>query len=129
MKRFLILVLAALGLSTVSFADNSSTKVTTSFSNSFIHKMNNKTTFEGIADFLDMSYHQKDVMRYIFSEAQKVMTKESEKGASVKEAAEKAIYFNLGNARQVLSRGQYLKFVGLINLTVYNENNDQLLYE
>lgn len=129
MKRLLVLALAAFGFGAATFAGNSNATTTASSSNSFIYRMNDATTFNGIANFLKMSYQQKDIMQYVFSEAEKVMREATEKGASAKEAVEKAIYFNLGNAREVLSREQYIKFVGLINLTVYNDNNGELFSE
>ena len=117
MKRLVILLVAVLGFGATTFAGNNNSEA---FSNSFIYKMNEAKTFDKIASFLQVGFEQKDALEYVFGEATKVMDKAAKNGASVDEATEKAVYFNLGNAKQILSRDQYIKFVGLINLTMIN---------
>lgn len=123
MKRLFLTVVAALSLGTATFAGNNNTSA------SFISKMNEEKTFDGIASYLGVNFDQRDALQYIFNEAERRMANATKNGASVEEATQKAIYFNLGNARQVLSRDQYLKFVGIVNLTINNEKNYGLFAE
>jgi hypothetical protein len=118
MKRLVVLVLAVFGFGAATFAGNNSS------STSFIHKMNNEKTFDGIASFIGADFDQRDVLHNIFTEAERRLEKATKNGVSVEDATNKAIYFNLGNARQILSKSQYLRLVGLVNLTIYNDKID-----
>jgi hypothetical protein len=123
MKRLFLTVVAALSLGTATFAGNNSS------SNSFISKMNESKTLDGIASYLGASFDQKDALQYIFSEAERRMENATKNGVSLEDATQKAIYFNLGNAKQVLSRDQYVKFVGIVNLTINNQRSYELFAE
>ncbi|WP_321424347.1 hypothetical protein [uncultured Bacteroides sp.] len=120
MKKLLVLVLAVLGFSTATFAGSPS---------SFIYKLNEGKTFSRVSSFLSADPEQRETLQFIFGEAEKRIEKEIAKGASYDEAVNKAIYFNLANARVILSKDQYHKFVCLINLSINNENSSELYAE
>ncbi len=118
MKRLLVLVLAVFGFGATIFAENNSS------SNNFIYKMSQGKTFDGIVSYVGANFEQRDILHDIFTEAQRRLDKATKDGASIEDATNKAIYFNLGNSRQILLKDQYLKLVALINLTIYNDNMD-----
>ena len=123
MKRLLVLALVVFGFGAATFAGNNSS------TGSFISKMNNERTFDGIASYLGVNFDQKDVLHYIFTEAERRMELSTRKGVSAEDAAQKAIYFNLGNAKRVLSNDQYVKLVCIVNLTINNERDYELFAE
>jgi hypothetical protein len=123
MKRLFLTVVVALSLGTATFAGNNNS------SSNFISKMNEEKTFNGIASYLDADFEQRDALQYIFSEAERRMEHATKNGVSAGDATQKAIYFNLGNAKQVLSRDQYIKLVGILNLTINNQMNYELFAE
>lgn len=121
MKRLLILVVAVVSFGATTFASNPS--------GSFVYKLNDEKTFNRVASYLGVGFEQKDDLYYVFNEGEKRISRATEKGATLEEAIQKAIYFNLANARVILSRDQYIKFVSLINLTINNEKKDELFAE
>lgn len=110
MKRLLILVVAVLGLSASSYAQNDY---------DVLWVLNNKSTFESVAEYVNATSNQKEYMRAIFYDSTEKL-----KSALIdndKEAAEKALLFNLANVRSVLSEKQYRKYLTILNTTI----NDQ----
>lgn len=120
MKKLFVLVVAVLGFTSATFAESPS---------SFIYKLNDTKTFNKVSSFLSADSEQRENLQFVFGEAEKKIEKEMAKGASYDEAVNKAIYFNLANARVILSKDQYHKFVCLINLSINNENSSELYAE
>jgi len=120
MKKLLVLVLAVFGFATATFAGSPS---------SFIYKLNNEKTFNRVASYLSVKSEQKDGLQFVFNEAEKRMERATAKGVTLEEATEKALYFNLANAKVILSGDQYFKFVCLLNLSINNEKERELLAE
>ncbi|MFR9165924.1 MAG: hypothetical protein ACLVKO_06805 [Dysgonomonas sp.] len=60
---------------------------------------------------------------------QKRFRKEVAKGSDVSVAEQKALQFNLANARVVLSPEQYRKYVTVLNITINNDAQASLLAE
>lgn len=118
MKKLLVLALAVFGFGTAVFAQSPC---------SFIYKLNDEKTFEKLSHFLLVDSEQRESLQFVFSEAEKKLEKETANGAVLGEAINKAIYFNLANAKAVLSEEQYRKFVSIINLSINNENERELL--
>jgi hypothetical protein len=90
MKRLLILVVAVLGLGASSYAQNDY---------DVLWVLNNKSTFETVAEYVNATSNQKEYMRAIFYDSTEKL-----KSALIdndKEAAEKALFFNLANVRSV----------------------------
>ncbi|WP_321517955.1 hypothetical protein [uncultured Bacteroides sp.] len=120
MKKLLVLVLAVFGFGTASFAQSQS---------SFIYKLNDEKTFDKLSSFLHVDLEQREGLQFVFTEAEKRLEKEAAEGATMGEAINKAIYFNLANAKVILSKDQYRKFACLINLSIINENERELFAE
>ncbi|MDD3080323.1 MAG: hypothetical protein PHH37_14650 [Paludibacter sp.] len=86
------------------------------------YKLNNEKTFKSLSRYLDVTDEQADQLKYVF-----VLTEKKLKNALNAEnevAAEKAMYFNLGNAKYILSEDQYKKYLTAINLSVYVNNSE-----
>jgi len=119
MKKIVLLVLFAVAVYTNSFAlELNDYKV--------FCKLNNEVTLNSLSRYLNVSDEQRDQLRYLFE-----LTESKVKSAIYKtdeEAAEKALYFNLGNAKYILSEEQYKKYLVVLNLTVFG-NEEVLLAE
>ena len=103
----------------------------TAFANSFalelneykvFYKLNNEKTFNSLTRYLDVESEQKEQLKYVFSLTEKKMKNAIENENEV--AAEKAMWFNLANAKSILSEEQYKKYLIAINLSVYVDNGE-----
>ncbi|OIP84185.1 MAG: hypothetical protein AUK44_03345 [Porphyromonadaceae bacterium CG2_30_38_12] len=86
-------------------------------------KLNNETTLRSLVRYLGADEDQKEQLRYLFELTDYKVSKAVSKEDEV--AAESALYFNLGNAKLVLSELQYKKYLVVLNLTV--NGNDEIL--
>jgi len=115
MKKILVAVLVLVASTTSVFAiDTNKYEV--------FNKMNNASTFNGLVRYLEVDYDQAEQLELVFSMTEKKMESALKNDNEV--AAEKAMYFNLGNVKSVLSEEQYKKYLVLINVSVYNNNTD-----
>lgn len=114
MKKMLVLAMVLFAGASASYGLNPSDyKV--------FYKLNNLTTFSNLMNYLDADYDQSENLKYIFQ-----MTESQMKKASKTEdigAGEKAMYFNLANAKNILSEDQYKKYLVMLNLSIDNNNN------
>lgn len=86
------------------------------------NKLNNKSTVNSLSKYLEISQDQKDQLINIFE-----LTNLKLKDALNNEdemAAEKAVWFNLGNAKSILTDKQYRKYLSAINLTINSQSNE-----
>lgn len=118
MKRLFILGIAVLAFGAKSFA-----------SDNMVAKLNEPATLKNVVRYLGADYQQKRDLQYIFSESSKRLEKATAKGESLSEASEKALMFNLANAKVVLSPDQYKKFVRIVNITANNNASGVFLAE
>lgn len=115
MKKIFVLAILALATATSSFAlELNEYKV--------FYKLNNEKTFASLSRYLDTNNEQEDQLKYVFSLTEKKMKNAIDK--ENEEAAEKAMWFNLGNAKLILTEEQYKKYLVAINLSVNVENYD-----
>ena len=118
MKKILVAVLVLVASTTSVFAvDTNKYEV--------FNKMNNESTFNGLVRYLEADYDQAEQLGLVFSMTETKMKSALKSDNEV--AAEKAMYFNLGNVKSVLSEEQYKKYLVLINVSVYNNNNDTFI--
>lgn len=115
MKKVLVLAVIALTSVMSTYAlDLNEYKV--------FYKLNNETTFKSLTRYLKTSVDQDVELKNIFAMTEKRMktalNSESEKDA------EKAMWFNLGNAKSILTDDQYKKYLTAINLSVYTNNGE-----
>ena len=113
MKRLFVLGLAVMALGVGAFAQESS---------GFVAKLNEKTTFDRVSEFVDVDYYQKRNLQYIFNEASKRFDRATAQGLGEEAALEKAINFNVANAKAILSDYQYRKYLQILN-KINNETN------
>lgn len=122
MKKLFILVAAIFAyVGSVSASTNSY---------DFMFRLNEKQTFNAIMRYIQADYYQQDQLREMFNDSASRMNKA--KKTNDEAAIEKALYFNLANARDILSHEQYRKYLALINVTVNNQstiNNEIILAE
>ncbi|MDU1889433.1 MAG: hypothetical protein E6767_01980 [Dysgonomonas sp.] len=112
MKRLSVLFTALLAFGLSSFASNEY---------NVLWVLNNQTTFNNVANYVDASSEQKQQLSEIFYDAAERL-----KNALIKNdqnAAMDALYFNLANAKAILSTDQYKKYLTILNKT-YIEQQD-----
>ncbi len=79
-------------------------------------KLNNEVTLNSLSRYLKVSDEQRDQLRHLFN-----LTEGKVKSAinnTDEVEAKKALDFNLGNAKYMLSEEQYKKYLVVLNLTV-----------
>jgi len=113
MKKILVVLMVMVASSTTMFAVNNSDY-------EVFYKLNNETTLKGLVRYLDVSYYQADQLEYIFSITQEKLN--SALNSKNVANAEKAVLFNIGNVKYILSDEQYKKYIILINLSRNNMN-------
>jgi len=122
MKKILVAVLVLVASTTSVFAVD-----TNKYEYEVFNKMNNESTFNGLVRYLEADYDQAEQLGLVFSMTEKKMKSALKDDDEV--AAEKAMYFNLGNVKSVLSEEQYKKYLVLINVSVYNNNTETYVAE
>ena len=83
--------------------------------------LDNESTFYGLVSYLDVDNNQVEKLDIVFSMTEEKMASALKENNEV--AAEKAMYFNLGNVKSVLSEKQYKKYLAIINATVNNSKS------
>jgi len=112
-----VLVLAMVVFATSAFALNPGNYKA-------VYKLNNESTFNALARYLDVDESQADQLKYVFELTENKMR--SALTSDNEAAINKAMSFNVGNARYILSDDQYRKYLVILNLSV-NNNNQELL--
>ena len=115
MKKVLVIVMVAIS-STVFAIDPSSYKV--------IYKLNNETTFNGLIHYLNADESQANQLKQIFEVTENRM-KTALKLNSENEV-EDVLFYNVLNAKCILTDEQYKKYLTVLNVTVSN-NYQELL--
>jgi hypothetical protein len=115
MKKVLVLVMVA--LATSAFAINPGNyKV--------VYKLNNETTFNSLARYLNVDDTQADQLKYVFELTENKMKSALKSDNEV--AVEKVLSFNVANAKYILSDVQYKKYLIVLNLSVNNSKDEFL---
>lgn len=114
MKKIIVLVIVAL-------ATLSSTYALDLYEYKVFYKLNNEKTFNSLTRYLNTNSEQENQLKYVFE-----LTEMKIKNALDKEnevAAEKALWFNLGNAKHILTPEQYKNYLVVINMSVNGSDN------
>ncbi len=117
MKKILVLVMIAMATAGSAFAENPVKYET-------LYKLNNDVTFNSMARYLNADEDQKDQLKYVF-----LKTEDKIKSALKNEdltAADKALRFNLANAKYILSAEQYKKYIAVLNVSIYYNGEDMM---
>lgn len=116
MKKILVTVMMVFaGISLTNASNLSEYRV--------FYKLTDSSTFNSLVRYLDASEEQADQLNYIFNITERKLNQASRRASET--AAEKAVMFNLGNAKSILSREQYRKYLIVINVSRHN-NYDNL---
>ena len=115
MKKILMVILGVVVTATSAFALD-----TTKYG--VFSSLSNENTFYGLVRYLDVDNSQAEKLEVVFSMTEEKM--ESALKKNDEKAAEKAMFFNLGNVKSVLSDAQYKKYLTLINATVNNNKSN-----
>ena len=118
MKKILVVILVALASASSTFAINPADC-------EVFYKLNKTSTFEGLVRYLKADSEQAENLKYIFEVTENKMKTalNTENEVSV----EKALKFNLANAKNILTKYQYKKYLEIVNLSVNNRDNEVLL--
>ena len=120
MKKILVIVMVLVAGATSTFAMNPTDY-------EVFYKLNNTSTFNGLVRYLNADSEQAESLKYVFELAEnKIKTALK---AENEVDAEKAMNFNLANAKDILTPRQYKKYLTIINLTINNKYDEVLLTE
>lgn len=117
MKKLFILVAAIVTLSATASAQDYS----------FLAKLDNETTLNGLSRYLQTSYEQDNYLQQIFEMSSAKYARAAKNGEISDEAARKVLAFNLSNTKYVLNAEQYQKYLKVLNVTALNSQNVNLL--
>lgn len=113
MKKMLFLVaLIAVSMTSASAIDIAKGEV--------FMKCNQETVFNSLVNYLDMDNFQSNEMKVVFSSTEKQIKNAFK--ADSQDSIDKAVSYNLGSAKKILTKEQYKKFLYIINLSYYNSN-------
>ncbi|MFV0471055.1 MAG: hypothetical protein ACK5L7_03325 [Paludibacteraceae bacterium] len=114
MKKILVMMAFVAASATYSFATSPAV-------GPIFYKLNNNTVFNGLMKYLDADDQQIESLRYVFKLTEYKMKYAERKNDE--KSMEKSLYFNLGNAKYILSHTQYKKYLTMLNLSLYDENS------
>ena len=115
MKKVLVLVMVVFATSVFAIKA-SNYKV--------VYKLNNESTFNSLARYLNVDDTQAEQLKYVFELTENKMKSALKSDNEV--AADNVLSFNVANAKYILSDSQYKKYLVVLNLSVNNANNDFL---
>ena len=115
MKKIIISVI-------VACASLSSTYALDLYEYKVFYKLTNENTFNSLVRYLETNYEQEEQLKYIFELTEKKIKNALEKENEVD--AEKALWFNLGNAKNILTPEQYKNYLVVINMSVNGSENE-----
>lgn len=110
MKRLFTAVVALVAFSATGFASNNY---------EVLNKLNEDKVFRGITRYLGTSGDQDEKLRFVFEESSKKLKRDSER----------AMNFNLGNVKAVLTPEQYRKYLVVLNMSVSREVQTEFIAE
>jgi hypothetical protein len=88
------------------------------------NRLSNESTQKSLARYLQASEAQAEMLKTVFEQTGNKMKYAIENENEV--AAEKAMWFNLANAKSILTPAQYKKYLVVLNLTVHSRNYEVL---
>jgi len=115
MKKVLVLVMVALATSVFAIEPTNYKA---------IYKFNNEKNFYELVRYLNLDETQADYMMIVFDLTKRRMKSALKSNDEAK--IDKVMYFNMGNAKDILTDDQYKKYLAALNLLV-NTNDVQLL--
>jgi len=83
------------------------------------YQLNNTTTFNSLVSYLDVDNDQANDLKSMFSITENKLKSASEINSD--SYSERAMFYNLINAKSILSEDQYRKYLIMLNASTYNE--------
>ena len=120
MKKIVLAIVALVAVAT-------STKAINPVECEVFYKLNDSIAFNRVMTYIDADSDQAEHLKYICEITELRMKAALKDGDEAK--AEKAMNFNLANAKNTLSGYQYKKYLTLINLTANNRYEELLFSE
>lgn len=117
MKKILLVIIVAL----TSF---SATNAMEMRDYNVLYKLNDNTVFNSLVKYLEVNESQADQLSYVFELTQRKLNQANLR--SDLSAAEKAMYFNLGNAKYILSDSQYRKYLIILNVSRFSNYEEYI---
>jgi len=117
MKKILVLVMVLFAVSASTFAINPSDY-------GVFYKLNNKSTFNSLINYLGADKEQADYLKQVFNVTAEELKNASNKGND--KFAESILNYNLHNTKCVLSENQYKMYIKILNLSINNKSNNLL---
>ncbi len=90
----------------------------------FFYKMSNQSTFSSLVRYLEINSEQAEQLRYVNSLTERKLNNANRRESTV--AAERAMLFNLGNAKFILSPDQYRKYLIVLNVSRFSNHEEFL---
>jgi len=118
MKKLIILVM-------VLVAYGASVSAASPQEYSVFYKLNNGATFNSLARYLNVDFTQVDQLKEVFTITETKLS--SALKAENFNGVEKALLFNLGNTKAILSEDQYKKYLTVLNVTINNDKQGSLV--
>ena len=88
------------------------------------NRLSNESTQKSLARYLQTSEAQAEMLKTVFEQTGNKMKHAIDNENEM--AAEKAMWFNLANAKSILTPAQYKKYLVALNLTVHSRNYEVL---
>jgi uncharacterized membrane protein len=83
------------------------------------YKLSDQGTFKSLVRYLNVDSEQADQLKYIFNLTERKLNYANRKSSTV--AAERAMFFNLGNVKYLLSEEQYRKYLIVLNVSRFSD--------
>jgi hypothetical protein len=91
------------------------------------YTINDEPVFNRLMKYIDADGEQSDNLKYIFEATTNKLKTATKSGNEA--AYNKAVSFNLANAKNILSHSQYIKYLSMLNLTMTNRYQELALSE
>lgn len=114
MKKVILMIMIAVASATATAQSGMELKDYNVF-----YKLNDQTTFRSMIRYLDLTMEQAEHLQYVNSLTERKLNYANKKTSTV--AAEKAMLFNLGNAKAVLTEEQYRKYLIVLNVSRFSD--------
>ena len=120
MKKIVVSILVMVAFTSNVFSVNPNERLA-------ISKLYNQSNFNSLVGYLDADSVQVNQLKNAFSISDSNLKKALKTGNEI--AADKAIWFSLGSARQILSTKQYEKIMAVLYASLNDNNKNQYLTE
>ena len=119
MKKVIFIIMLAVASATATAQSGMELKDYNVF-----YKLNDENIFRSMIRYLELSTEQAENLQYVNDLTERKLNYANKKASTV--AAEKAMLFNLGNAKAVLTEAQYRKYLIVLNVSRFSEYEEYI---